>query len=63
MVGVIIPLTEIPKAPMLHVCAIEGPDLDALFKKEFDMNACGMIGSRRNKNDGCVILGTSGVGK
>lgn len=63
MAGVVIPLSEIAKAPMLHVEAIEGPDLNALAKKEFDMNACGMIGSKRNKNDGCVILGTSGTSK
>jgi len=37
--GVIIPASEISKAPLLKVEAIEGPDLEKLKSKSFQMNA------------------------
>jgi hypothetical protein len=58
--GVIIPITEIAKASILRVEALEGPAVTSLREKCFEMNACGMVGSRRGKNDGCTIIGTTG---
>lgn len=58
--GVVIPTSEIAKAPLLKVEALEGPEAASLKETGFQMNACGMIGSKRGKNDGCVIIGTMG---
>jgi hypothetical protein len=44
--GTVIPQSEIKKAPLLKI------EVTIL-----SINACGLIDSKRNKNDGCTILG------
>ena len=56
MGGIVIPQDEIYKADALNISAIEGPDLSKDVKLE--INACGLKGSQRRKNDGCTIIGS-----
>lgn len=35
--------------------------MEFLSQHQLEINACGLVGSKRGKNDGCVILGTSGL--
>jgi hypothetical protein len=39
---------------------IEGPDLPNLQPSFLEVNACGMVGGKRGKSDGCVIIGSIG---
>jgi hypothetical protein len=54
--GVVIPQEEIAKASVLKIQAIEGPDISKDVVLE--INACGLRGSLRKKNDGCTIIGS-----
>lgn len=56
MGGIVIPHDEIYKAETLSISAIEGPDMSKEVKLE--INACGLKGSQRRKNDGCTIIGS-----
>ena len=50
------PEEEINKAPLLKIEVIEGI---AIPKNTIlTVNACGLIGSLRKKNDGCTIVGS-----
>jgi hypothetical protein len=54
--GTIVPKEEIKKAQILKIEVIEGyavPKNTTLM-----INACGLIGSKRNKSDGCTIIGS-----
>ena len=59
--GAVVPTSEISKAPLLHIEMIEGPDLPNLQPSVLEVNACGMIGGKRGKSDGCVIIGSLGA--
>lgn len=54
--GTIVPKEEIKKANLLKIEVIEGyavpKNLTLLI------NACGLINSKRNKSDGCTIIGS-----
>ena len=54
--AVVIPQDEVKKAESLRIEVIEGPDANR--GTALDINAQGLIGSQRNKNDGCTILGS-----
>jgi len=56
MPGFIVPKEEIKKAPLLEIIVVEGLAVDKNTKLR--INACGLIGSKRNKSDGCTILGS-----
>lgn len=56
----IVPLSEIPKAPTVRIEAIDSKDLDSQLGAVFHVNACGMVDSKRGKHDGCTIIGTKG---
>jgi len=51
-----VPQEEIAKADTLRIVAIEGPDISKDVALE--INACGLRGSMRRKNDGCTIIGS-----
>lgn len=53
--AVVVPLDEVNKAECLHIEVIEGPEANR--GTVLDINAQGLVGSARNKNDGCTILG------
>lgn len=53
---IVVPQDEISKADILRIEVIEGPEANR--GKVLEINAQGLIGSRRNKNDGCTILGS-----
>ena len=61
-----IPLEEIKQAPLLDLEVIDAPATTpaAQFKysltkgAQFKINARGLVGSKRNKNDGCVFFGS-----
>jgi hypothetical protein len=52
----VVPREEIAKADVLRIFAIEGPDISKDVALE--INACGLIGSMRRKNDGHTIIGS-----
>lgn len=64
--GFIVPKEEIKKAPILQILVIlivflslkvvEGLAVDK--NTQLKINACGLIGSKRNKSDGCTIIGS-----
>jgi hypothetical protein len=54
--GTVIPQEEIAKAHILRIGAIEGPDISKELTLE--INACGLKGSYRKKNDGCTVIGS-----
>lgn len=56
--GGIVPREEIDKAPILKIKVVEGPEHTK--NKSLEINACGLVGSKRNKNDGCTIIGSLG---
>ena len=58
--GVVVPQSEIVKGPLLNIEMIEGPDLPNLQPSFLEINACGMVGGKRGKSDGCVIIGSIG---
>ena len=53
--NMIVPQDEIMRAESLRIEVIEGPEINRGTCLE--INACGLVGSRRGKNDGCTILG------
>ena len=53
---VMIPQEEVYKADMLKIDVIEGPEVNR--DTSLKINAQGLIGSKRAKNDGCTILGS-----
>lgn len=53
--NMIVPQDEIKRAESLRIEVIEGPEINRGTCLE--INACGLVGSRRGKNDGCTILG------
>ena len=52
----VIPFEEVSKASLLMIDVIEGPDINK--GTSLEINACGLKGSLRGKNDGCTILGS-----
>lgn len=56
MGGTVIPYEEIAKADILRIVAVEGPDISKDLTLE--INACGLKGSYRKKNDGCTVIGS-----
>ncbi|CDW78600.1 UNKNOWN [Stylonychia lemnae] len=52
----VIPREEIKQAPVLQIEVLEGGSLPQNI--QLKINACGLIGSLRNKNDGYTILGS-----
>jgi hypothetical protein len=52
----VIPQEEISKAERLQIEVIEGPEVNR--GTSLEINACGLVGSLRGKNDGCTILGS-----
>ena len=54
--GVVIPQDEVMKADLLKIDVIEGPEVNR--DTSLEINAQGLIGSKRAKNDGCTILGS-----
>jgi hypothetical protein len=54
--GTIIPKEEIKKAPLLKIEVVEGYAVPK--NTVLQINACGLIGSKRNKSDGCTIIGS-----
>ena len=54
--GVVIPQDEVMKADLLRIDVIEGPEVNR--DTSLEINAQGLIGSKRAKNDGCTILGS-----
>ena len=54
--AVVIPQDEIVKADLLRIDVIEGPEVNR--DTSLEINAQGLIGSKRAKNDGCTILGS-----
>ena len=63
-IPVLIPQEEIKLAPLLDLEVLEAPPATANFKflllkgTQFQINARGLVGSKRNKNDGCVFFGS-----
>ena len=53
---VMIPHEEVYKADILKIDVIEGPEVNR--DTSLKINAQGLIGSKRAKNDGCTILGS-----
>ena len=53
---VVIPQEEIAKANCLRIRVKEGPEVAK--GTSLNINACGLVGSLRAKNDGCTILGS-----
>ena len=56
MLAVVVPPEEVGKAECLRIEVIEGPETSR--GKTLNINAQGLIGSARGKNDGCTILGS-----
>ena len=54
--AVVVPQEEVNKAECLRIEVIEGPEANR--GTVLDINAQGLVGSQRNKNDGCTILGS-----
>lgn len=54
--GVLIPDSEARESPMLKIAILEG--LPEMVGGELNINAQGMHGSKRNKKDGCTIIGS-----
>jgi len=54
--GAIVPREEIKKAAMLKIEVIEGFAVPK--NTTLQINACGLVGSKRNKSDGCTIIGS-----
>jgi hypothetical protein len=61
MGGVVIPSSEIKKAPTLVISVQESPD-DFSEKKDYflEINAQGLQNGKRGKHDGSTIIGTRG---
>ena len=63
-IPVLIPQEEIKLAPLLDLEVLEAPPATSNFKflllkeTQFQINARGLVGSKRNKNDGCVFFGS-----
>eukprot|EP00347_Sterkiella_histriomuscorum_P020525 403337469 len=59
--GFVVPKEEIAKAALLQIMVVEGlaVDKNTLLK----INACGLIASKRNKSDGCTIIGSQEANK
>ena len=53
---VMIPQEEVYRADLLKIDVIEGPEINR--DTSLKINAQGLIGSKRAKNDGCTILGS-----
>ena len=54
--GAMVPKEEIKRAAMLRIEVMEG---FAVPKNTMlQINACGLINSKRNKGDGCTIIGS-----
>lgn len=58
MAGGVVPREEINKAAVLRIKVVEGPETTK--NTNLEINACGLVGSKRNKNDGCTIIGSLG---
>ena len=54
--AIVVPFDEVGKAEGLRIEVIEGPEANR--GTSMDINAQGLIGSQRGKNDGCTILGS-----
>lgn len=54
--NVVVPQEEVSKAECLCIEVIEGPEANR--GTQLNINAQGLLGSRRGKNDGCTILGS-----
>lgn len=54
--AVVVPQDEVNKAECLRIEVIEGPEANR--GTVLDINAQGLVGSQRSKNDGCTILGS-----
>lgn len=54
--AIVVPRDEVEKADVLRIEVIEGPEENR--GKTLEINAQGLVGSGRNKNDGCTILGS-----
>ena len=54
--AIVVPLDEVNKAEALRIEVIEGPEANR--GTVLDINAQGLVGSQRSKNDGCTILGS-----
>ena len=54
--AVVVPHDEVNRAECLRIEVIEGPESNR--GTCLDINAQGLIGSQRSKNDGCTILGS-----
>ena len=54
--AMVIPHEEVPKAECLRIEVIEGPEANR--GTQLEINAQGLLGSQRSKNDGCTILGS-----
>jgi len=59
-VGQVVPVEEISKAPLMKIDVVEGPEISK--NAQLEINACGLIGSKRGKQDGCTIIGSIGQG-
>ena len=53
--GIVVPQEEIKKAAILKIEVLEGYALPK--GTSLQINACGLIGSVRNKSDGCTVIG------
>jgi len=54
--AIVVPFDEVGKAEGLRIEVIEGPEANR--GTSMDINAQGLVGSLRGKNDGCTILGS-----
>ena len=54
--GLLIPDSEARTSPLLQIAIVEG--LPNMVGSLLNINAQGLMGSRRNKKDGCTILGS-----
>lgn len=61
MGGIIVPQEEINRAPLLKIEVIEGIAIPK--NTVLTVNACGLVGSLRKKNDGCTIIGSQETNK
>ena len=59
--AVVVPHSEVARAPLLYINIKETPDDHDNFADRFlKINAQGLQGGRRGKLDGCTIIGTRG---
>ena len=58
--GIVISKDEIKKAPILKIEVLEGYAVSKGVN--LSINACGLVGSKRNKSDGCTIIGSQEKG-